>query len=39
MTLLADMPADMPVDQETLFAIMGCLVILWLTIEFVDWIR
>lgn len=27
----------LPVDQDTLFAVMGCLAILWLTIEFVDW--
>ena len=30
---------DVPIDQETLFAVMGCLVILWLTIEFVDWMK
>jgi hypothetical protein len=27
------------IDQETLISIMLCLMILWLTIEFVDWIR
>ena len=27
------------VDQDTLLAVMGCLAILWLTIEFVDWMR
>ena len=25
------------VDQETLLAVIGCLAILWLTIEFIDW--
>ena len=28
---------EVPIDQETLFAVMGCLAILWLTMEFVDW--
>ena len=27
------------VDQETLLAGMACLTILWLTIEFVDWMH
>jgi hypothetical protein len=26
------------VDQDTLVAIIGCLAILWLTIEFIDWV-
>lgn len=34
MTLLT-----LPDDQETLLAVMGCLAILWLTIEFVDWMK
>lgn len=33
------MKIDLPVDQDTLFAVMGCLALLWVTIEFVDWMR
>ena len=27
------------VDPDTVYAVMGCLAVLWLTIEFVDWMR
>ena len=27
------------IDQESLLAVMVCLAILWLTIEFVDWMK
>ena len=27
------------VEQETVLAVVGCLAILWLTIEFMDWMR
>ena len=33
------LPADLPVDQDTLFAVIACLAVLWLTIEFVDWMK
>lgn len=26
------------IDQDTLLAVIGCLAILWLTIEFIDWV-
>lgn len=31
------MKIDLPIDHDTLLAVMGCLAILWLTIEFMDW--
>jgi len=37
MTLLPLLP-PLSVDQDTLFAVMGCLVILWATVEFMDWV-